>query len=79
MSFEHLALDLAFERRTSEGAIGLRLRQGQPVSVDVPTETVQENRVVASLIYRFGDDDPVKKFLRRLFVGPDEEDQDAGN
>jgi hypothetical protein len=78
VSFSSLALDVAFERRETEGAIGLRLRQGQPASTGVPTELVVENRVVASLIYRFGTDDPLKKLLRRLFVGPDADGDEAG-
>lgn len=75
VSFSSVAIDFAFERRETEGAIGLRLRQGQPVSTSGPSEAVVENRFVASLIYRFGPDDPIKRFLRRVFVGPDEEDE----
>jgi hypothetical protein len=75
-NFSRFVLDFAFERRQSEGVIALRFRRGEPVDAASPTETVREDRVVASLIYRFGDNDPLKRALRYLFVGPEEKGQD---
>ncbi len=78
-NFSRLALDVAFERRTSEGRLALRLRGGQQVEVGpfaVSTETVRQDRFVASLIYRAGgDDDPLKRAFRFLFGNPKESDQ----
>lgn len=70
LSLSRIALDVAFERRTSEGLIGLQLRQGTPVGGSV--ETVEENRVVVSAIYRFPDNDAIKRLLGSLFVGGDD-------
>ena len=75
LNFAHVVLDVAFERRESEGVVSLRLRAGQPVNLaSAPHETVREDRVVASLIYRFADNDPLKRALRYLFVGPEEKE-----
>jgi hypothetical protein len=75
INFSRLVLDVAFERRSSEGVVGLRLRKGKPVTSGATTETVRENRIVASLIYRAGgDDDPLKRALRYLFAGPKDEE-----
>jgi hypothetical protein len=74
INFPHVVLDLAFERRESAGTVSLRLRAGQPVPSDAATETVSEERVVASLIYRFSDDDPIKRALHHVFVGPKEKE-----
>ena len=64
---------MTYERRNAEGDVGLRVNaQGKPAG-DFARERVTENRVVASLIYRFGDDDPLKRALRFLFVGPKDE------
>jgi hypothetical protein len=71
LNFSRLVLDVAFERRTSEGVVGIQVRRGQGAST-AQTEKVREDRIVASLIFRFGADDPVKKFLRALFVGAEE-------
>lgn len=73
INLKHLVLDLAFERRRSDGTVGLRLnRQGAPAG-EPTAESVSENRLVASLIYRAGDDDAIKRALRFLFVGSKEE------
>ena len=75
LNFNRLVLDVAFERRESEGVVGLRLRKGKPVTSGATTESVREERVVASLIYRAGGpDDPLKRALRYLFGGPKEEE-----
>jgi long-subunit fatty acid transport protein len=76
INFRRLVIDFAFERRESEGVVSLRFRRGAPVDEASPTETVSEDRIVASLIYRFGDNDPIKRALRYLFVGPEEKGQD---
>lgn len=70
LNFSRFVIDVAFERRTSEGVVGIR-RQGFDASLtrDLSTEQVKEQRFVASLIYRFGTDDPIKRGLRSLFVG----------
>ncbi len=79
LNFSRLALDFAFERRTSTGRLALRLRGGQPVDpgpLGVSTETVRQDRFVASLIYRAGgDDDPLKRMFRYLFGNPKEGDE----
>ena len=73
LNFKHVVLDVTYERRNAEGDVGLRVNaQGKPAG-DFARERVTENRVVASLIYRFGDDDPLKRALRFLFVGPKDE------
>ncbi len=69
-----MVFDLAFERRESAGTVSLRLKDGQPVPSDAATESVREERVVASLIYRFSDDDPIKRALHYVFVGPKEKE-----
>ena len=70
LNLKHVVFDVTFERRENQGEVGLRLdASGDPIG-EVARETVMENRVVASLIFRFGgDDDPVKRALRFLFVG----------
>jgi hypothetical protein len=72
LNFRHLVLDVAFEHRRSEGVVGLQLRRGALQPSGSSVETVKETRVVTSVIYRFGDNDPVKRLLRSLFVGGDE-------
>ncbi len=74
LNFKHLVFDVTFERRENEGEVGLRLdEQGEPTG-EATRERVVENRVVASLIYRYGgDDDPIKRALRYIFVGPRDE------
>jgi hypothetical protein len=75
LNFSRLVLDVAFERRSSQGVVGLRLSRGKPVTSGATTENVRENRIVASLIYRAGgDDDPLKRALRYLFAGPKDEE-----
>ena len=78
LNFSHFVLDLAFEHRASEGAVGVRFSEGEddePIPIGfASTETVRQKRFVASLIYRFGDDDPVKRALRYLFVGSKEKE-----
>lgn len=71
LNFKHVVFDVTFERRENQGELGLRLdAQGAPTG-ETTRETVVENRVVASAIYRFGAaDDPIKRALRFLFVGP---------
>ncbi|HLA79985.1 MAG TPA: hypothetical protein VJU18_20600 [Vicinamibacteria bacterium] len=70
LNFKRLVLDLAFERRQSEGVVGVRVKRGQEAPTAASLETVREERWVASLIYRFGGgDDPLKRALRYLFVG----------
>lgn len=75
INFQRLVLDVAFERRRSEGNVALRLQEGERVTASrQPAETVREDRVVASVIYRAGGpDDPLKRLFRFLFVGSKEE------
>lgn len=75
LNFQRLVLDVAFERRRSEGNVALRLQEGERVNTArVAAETVREDRVVASLIYRAGGpDDPLTRLFRFLFVGPKDE------
>lgn len=75
LNFNRIVIDVAFERRKSEGAVSLFVGRGQgAVNAEAPVETVRDDRVVASVMYRFGgDDDPVKRLFRALFVGPKEE------
>ena len=69
LNLKHVVFDVTFERRENQGEVGLRLNdQGAPTG-DITRESVAENRVVASLIYRAGADDPIKRALRFLFVG----------
>jgi long-chain fatty acid transport protein len=81
LNFNRLVLDVAFERRTSEGAVSLRLNQGQQVTTARPsTESVKETRMVASLIYRAGGtDDPLRRLFRLIFVGPRETTDGSGS
>ncbi len=77
LNFSHLVFDVAFERRTTSGLIGYLVRPGRgSAEIDTslsPTEDVQEDRLVASVIYRPGSDkDPLKKLFRALFVGDEE-------
>jgi hypothetical protein len=74
INFKQVVLDVAFERRRSAGNVALRLVEGEKVTTArLPAETVREDRVVASLIYRAGGpDDPLKRLFRFLFVGPRE-------
>lgn len=76
LNFNRLVLDVAYEQRTSEGAVALRRIESERAAPPAPltTETVKEERVVASLIYRFGGDDPLKRAIRFLFVGPKEKE-----
>ena len=75
LNFSRLVFDVAFERRESEGVVGLRLRKGKPVTSGATTESVREERIVGSLIYRAGgDDDPLKRALRYLFAGPKQDE-----
>jgi len=76
LNFKHLVLDVAFERQTSSAQLGLRLRRGVEIDTsNVTTENVRQNRIVASLIYRFGgEEDPLKRAFRAIFVGPKEQD-----
>ncbi len=76
LNFSRLVLDVAYERRSSEGRVFLRLQRGQPVAAgNVSTEKVRQDRIVASLIYRAGgSDDPIKRLLHSIFVGPREKD-----
>jgi hypothetical protein len=72
LNFSRLVLDVAFERRESDGVVGLRFRRGEPVEQGNPTESVREDRVVVSVVFRFGADDPLKRALRYLVVGKEE-------
>jgi hypothetical protein len=79
LNFSRVVLDVAFERRRSEALVGLVPRAGvaNPQAV-APSERVVEDRLVASLIWRFGGaDDPLQRALRFLFVGP-KDDADGG-
>lgn len=71
-NFARVVLDVAFQRRETEGVVGLVFRgQGESAAT---TEKVRDDKVIASLIYRFGgDDDPVAGLFRKLFgSGSDE-------
>ncbi len=72
LNFSKLVLDVAFERRESEGPLLLRLRGGNPVPSPNPvTEKVKQDRIVASLIFRFGSgSDPIKGLFGSLFGDP---------
>lgn len=77
LNFNRFVFDIAFERRTSEGLLVLRLRQGIPTAGQA-TESVRQDRIVASVIYRAGgDDDPFKRLFRSIFGDPKEEDEEA--
>ncbi|MBI2841246.1 MAG: hypothetical protein HYX75_23250 [Acidobacteria bacterium] len=76
LNFQHLVLDVAGERRESEGIVGLIYDlEGNVLPVppsDLLSEKVRVTRVVVSLIYRFDrGNDPIKGFLRRIFGGGD--------
>ena len=71
LNFTRFVFDLAFEQRKSEGVVGIQSRRGQGQST-ASIENVEDRRIVASIIFRFGEDDPVKRALRALFVGPPE-------
>jgi len=77
LNFSKLVLDVAFERRESEGPLLLRLRGGSPVPATNPvTEKVKQDRIVASLIFRFGSgSDPIKGLLGSLFGDPKDDGQ----
>lgn len=74
LNFSRFVLDVAFERRRSEALVGLVFRGGEAQAQNVaPRESVREDRIVASLIYRFGGaDDPLQRALRFLFVGAED-------
>jgi long-subunit fatty acid transport protein len=72
LNFSRLVLDVAVEQRRSEGLVGLQLRGGTPSTGGASVEEVKESRVVASILYRFPENDAVKRVLRSLFVGGDE-------
>ncbi len=76
-NFSHLVLDVAYERRRSDGVIALLGAFGgrRLAGVAPPSESVVEERIVASLIYRFGGkgEDPLKRLFRFLFVGKEGE------
>jgi long-chain fatty acid transport protein len=80
INFASVVLDLGFERKTSSGAIGLRLGRSTSgagaTSTDLSAESVREDRFVASLLYRFkgGSSDPLKRFFKFLFVGREHDD-----
>ncbi len=71
LNFSRFVLDVAFERRSAEAVVGLQVRRGQGASAS-NTEKVREDRIVASLILRLGADDPIKRGLKKLFVGGEE-------
>jgi len=77
LNFSKLVLDVAFERRESEGPLLLRLRGGNPVPAANPvTEKVKQDRIVASLIFRFGSgSDPIKGLFGSLFGDPKDDGQ----
>jgi len=72
LNFSHVVFDVAFERRTSDGVVGIRRRGAAASGGELSRESVREDRLVASLIFRFGADDPIKRGLRSLFVGSKE-------
>ena len=80
VNFQNLVLDFAFERRESQGTIGLVRRRGELSTEGTPQEKINETRFLASLIYRFGGDDgdPVSGFFRKLFGGGDDEPEPVG-
>lgn len=74
VNFDRIVLDLAYEHRKSQGPVGSLL--GAFEQFEPPQEKVKEQRIVASLIYRFGGgggEDPVKKLFQGLFAGPKED------
>jgi hypothetical protein len=78
LNFNHLVLDVAWEHRESDGVVGLRVGRARPgaeeASVQATTEAVKQDRVVASIIYRFGgEDDPLKRLFGSIFGRSEEE------
>jgi long-subunit fatty acid transport protein len=71
LNFRRLVFDVAFERRRSEGLVGLTFRGGTASAGGESVEKVKESRIVASILYRFPDNDAVKRLLRSVFVGGD--------
>lgn len=71
LNFNRFVFDVAFERRESDGAIGLPDPTAPPGNN--PNESVTQNRVVASLIYRFDADDPVKRWFKSILGDSDDE------
>jgi hypothetical protein len=74
INFDRIVFDVAYEHRKSEGPVGALT--GEFSSFEPPREKVKEQRIVASLIYRFGGaggEDPVKKFFHGIFAGPKED------
>jgi hypothetical protein len=74
LNFDRLVFDVAYEQRESEGDVGVTI--GLLRGDAAPTEKVKEQRIVASLIYRFGSaggEDPLKKFFSGIFAGPEED------
>lgn len=79
LNFSRLVLDVAFERRRSDGVVGLRLRGLDQTTGGLSTESVRQDRVVASVIYRAGGpDDPLKRLFRYLFVGSAQREDEEG-
>jgi len=73
INFNRFVLDLAFERRESEAALGLRrLRSRSEDTSSYPVETVVFDRIVASLILRFDTERGVGGFIHSLFAGKEE-------
>jgi hypothetical protein len=75
LNFSHVVLDVAYERRTSDGDVTLLLGRHSATAPPPASEKVTESRIVASLLYRFGGqgEDPLKRLFRYLFVGAKEE------
>jgi hypothetical protein len=73
INFDRLVVDVAYEIRRSEGAVGFRLGEidEQMEQPSYPRERVMQSRIVASIILRLGStaDDPIKRLLRSIFVG----------
>ena len=53
LSFRRVALDIAYEHRTSSGGVGTVLGARDTFGVEFPTEDVTEDRTITSLIFRF--------------------------
>ncbi|MBN2369451.1 MAG: hypothetical protein JXO72_03090 [Vicinamibacteria bacterium] len=73
VNFDRIVVDLAYEIRHSEGAVGFRLDEVGDAAEQpsYPREKVKQSRIVASIILRLGSaaDDPIKRWLRSIFVG----------
>ncbi len=71
LNFNRFVFDVAYEQRRSTGIVSLRFKKGELIrSQSPPTETIRQHRFVAAMIYRAGgEDDPLKRALRFLFVG----------